>query len=332
MTTSPTSPQKAFAEWVASTGVGIDDVAARMKMSPFHLGEILNERNDVTPKDAEAMAAISETSPEYWLKMRNDYLQWLSTSDGTHDSKTAHFHRYLLSATGWCGKALEVYNTRRGMDISIESRREFNPDLRPGFLEYTAACDVEDCREIESLYGYYQLEEDPRVDIPSKTPEEWREDKPNLLMFYGLKTGLNDIALVQRIRRLNHANVLSCGLPQIGSDGDYRNFYIARPSRNPQDFDTSKWLQEKGYLLTDFGELYGSIVLNSGRDKLPEAAKNAIQDICETYGSWVDHLAFENGMLVMVTQPENLAFGIQHFANVTSAVATAMEFIDNEVR
>ena len=318
-------PSQVFAKMVSERDVELPALARLMRLPEFHAGELLNGRSMITDADAQAIGRATDTEEIYWLQMQKDYIQALA--DGVEFSiniKKFHYHRFVAAGSDFLGMSISVFNTRMGTEMSIESRKVFFPDL----VEYAAICEVSDCWEIESLIQNYQATTD-EDEMNNLSFEEVRAQKSYMEMFEDFNSALFIMASKWKIRKLGYPNVLSCTIPQIGTDGDYRSLYIIRPALTPKDFDASKWLKE-GYLLTDLGELYGNIIVNNGRDEVSITARALIDKLCQEYAPWVESISYENGMLNMVTKSENLAFAMPHYMNVTSAVAALMEFVHDD--
>ena len=325
MTTTGIPPHKVFAEAVKSVNLDLPRLAKKMGLSEFHTGELLNGRSALTDSDAMAMAEVTTISAYEWMRLQKAYVRALAQgTDLQNDSDKTHFHLYLVEDGVGIGKDIKVFFRRDAAELYIEA-------MQPVFRNthaYVVSCEVEDCVEIESLCETYSETVDLDK-LPSTPSEEKRSQKPFLKIYSDFHSALFISASKLHARKGHYPNVLTCTLPQIGPDGDYRNLHIVSPASNADDLHASKCL-EGSYLLTDLGELYGSIIINQGREDISKKAQAIIDQACEEYSLWVESVSFEDGVLNLVVKAANLGFGINHFMNISAIVAASMQHITGD--
>jgi addiction module HigA family antidote len=60
-------------QFMADFGVSINQVARDLRVPPTRIGEIVNERRDITPDTALRLARYFGTTPEFWMNLQSAY-------------------------------------------------------------------------------------------------------------------------------------------------------------------------------------------------------------------------------------------------------------------
>jgi addiction module HigA family antidote len=60
-------------QFMADFGVSINQVARDLRVPPTRIGEIVNERRDITPDTALRLARYFGTTPEFWMNLQSGY-------------------------------------------------------------------------------------------------------------------------------------------------------------------------------------------------------------------------------------------------------------------
>lgn len=315
------APHRIFATEVKKKGLSMEDLVVQTGLSSFHIRELLRGANIVTSSDAETMARVTDIAAEDWIAAQESYITSLKngTEDRT-DSKNTHYHRFSVSDKDFAGKQPGVYGTLEGTLLDIEARKHFWPDAE----EYPVNCDFSACIEIENLSQSFLLETE---DAEGKlTFRDWRRMGPYLTMLSDFHKAFGTEGNNWKIKRGRLPNVLECITPHICTDGDYRSVFIICPGASSADIGALT-PPINGYLLTDFGEIFGSI-FRSGRESLPSTVRDMIARVCAEYAPWFDSLSFKNDILEMTISQQDLGFSVNQFCNIMSAIATLAEFVD----
>lgn len=86
MRRAPTHPGEIFEEeYRKPSGLSQAEAARRMRMSSNRLNEIVAGKRGMTAETAILVAALTRTTPEFWMKLQTDHDLWhaLKTVDAT---------------------------------------------------------------------------------------------------------------------------------------------------------------------------------------------------------------------------------------------------------
>jgi addiction module HigA family antidote len=64
--------------YLQPSGVGSNQLARQLKVSPGLVSRLLNGKTDVSPLMALKLSKVVGRSPESWLQMQNNYDLWLA--------------------------------------------------------------------------------------------------------------------------------------------------------------------------------------------------------------------------------------------------------------